>query len=66
MSTPRKAVQMIATLGVIGIGIYMLASYAWPNPPAVSGIGFLLAGIALWMNHCPVMKWLFERDHSHE
>ena len=62
MGTCRKVVQMVSTLGVIAVGVYMFTNFAWPTPPAISGVGFFLAGVALWMNHCPVMKWLFERN----
>lgn len=62
MSKPRTYVQMLATIGVMVVGLYMFFSFAWPTPPAISGVGFFLAGLALWMNHCPVMKYLFERN----
>jgi len=45
---------MILALGVIGIGAYMFSSYSLPTPPAVSGIGFILAGLGLWVQHCPI------------
>ena len=62
MGAQRKLIQMASTIGVVIVGIYMLANHAWPTPPAVSGLGFLLTGIALWMNHCPGLKWLFEKE----
>ena len=60
MSKERKYVQMFSAIGVIIIGIYMILNFNWGTPPAISGLGFLLAGISLWMNHCPIMKWLFK------
>lgn len=62
MSKPIKYVQMLSTAGVIIIGIYMLINFSWGTPPAISGLAFLLTGVALWMNHCPIMKWLFEKN----
>jgi uncharacterized membrane protein len=62
MSKQRKFVHLLASIGVIAVGLYMFFSYAWPTPPAVSGLGFFLTGLALWMNHCPIMKYLFERN----
>ena len=62
MGKERKIVQMLATIGVVVVGVYMTLSYDWPQPPAVSGLGFIFAGIALWMNHCPGMKMLFEKS----
>jgi F0F1-type ATP synthase assembly protein I len=56
----KKIIQRILIIGVIIIGIYMLVTNTWPTPPAVSGLGFLLAGLAMWVPHCPICKMLFK------
>ena len=59
MNKKKHTVQAILTIGVIIVGLYMLFSYDWGTAPAVSGLGFLLAGLALWVPHCPIMNFLF-------
>ncbi len=54
----KKTLQALLALGTIVVGAYMLYSHQWPTPPAVSGLGFLFAGLALWIPHCPVCKKL--------
>jgi hypothetical protein len=61
MGTQRKIIQMLSSIGIIMVGVYMFTNHAWPTPPAVSGVGFFLTGLALWMNHCPVLKYFFEK-----
>ena len=58
MNKAKRRLQQLTALGTIGIGIYMFVSYAWPAPPAVSGIGFILAGLGLWIPHCPLVHAL--------
>ena len=60
MNKAKTLIQRTLTIGVIIVGIYMLVSFAWPTPPAISGLGFLFAGLALWVPHCPIMKMLFK------
>jgi len=50
----KKTLQALLALGTIVVGAYMLYAHAWPTPPAVSGLGFLMAGLALWVPHCPI------------
>ena len=59
MNKAKKILQKLLILGVIIVGLYMLFSYAWPSPPAVSGLGFLFAGLAMWIPHCPICKAIF-------
>lgn len=59
MNKTKKLIQKILVIGVMIVGVYMLMSYDWPQPPAVSGLGFLMAGLAMWIPHCPIMKMLF-------
>lgn len=56
MNNTKLLLQRLLILGVIAIGIYMFASYSLPKPPAVSGIGFILAGLAMWVPTCPLLK----------
>ena len=56
----KKTLQALLALGVIAVGAYMCYSHAWPTPPAVSGLGFLFAGLALWIPHCPIARKLFK------
>lgn len=58
MNKTKKIMQGALTLGVIIVGIYMLVNHAWPTPPAISGVGFLLAGLALWVPRCPIIHML--------
>lgn len=58
MNKKKKVVQMLLSIGVILVGLYMLFSFTWGTPPAISGLGFLLAGLALWTPHCPIMHML--------
>ena len=46
--------QQILALLVIIVGVYMFVQHAWMTPPSISGIGFFLAGLALWIPHCPI------------
>tara|TARA_B100000508_G_scaffold31981_1_gene24593 strand:+ start:33645 stop:33830 length:186 start_codon:yes stop_codon:yes gene_type:complete len=59
MNKTKKLIQKALILGVVIVGIYMYWNYAWPTPPAVSGLGFLMAGLAMWVPHCPVMRAIF-------
>ena len=56
----KKTLQAILAVATMAIGVYMLYSYAWPAPPAVSGLGFLFAGLALWIPHCPIARKLLK------
>jgi hypothetical protein len=47
MSKQRKFVHLLASIGVIAVGLYMFFSYAWPTPPAVSGLGFFSNRLSL-------------------
>mgnify|MGYP001065254520 CR=1 FL=1 len=58
MNKKKKIVQELLTVGVIIVGIYMLVSFTWGTPPTISGLGFLMAGLALWVPHCPVIHKL--------
>lgn len=60
MNKKKRILQTILILGVIGIGIYMFISFAWATPPAVSGLAFILAGLAMWVPHCPVCRVLLK------
>lgn len=59
MSKLKNLLVDLLKLGVIFIGIYMLNTYEWPTPPAVSGLGFLFAGLAMWIPYCPICKKIF-------
>lgn len=59
MNKKKKVLQEILIIGVMVVGVYMLIKYDFPTPPAVSGLGFLLAGLALWIPHCPIIKMIF-------
>lgn len=59
MNKPKRIIQKLLIIGVIVVGIYMSWNYEWPSPPAVSGLGFLMAGLAMWIPHCPIMRLLF-------
>jgi hypothetical protein len=56
MNKAKRTVQAILALAVMIIGIYMWWGHAWMTPPSTSGVGFFLAGLALWTPHCPIMK----------
>ncbi|MCD5381482.1 MAG: hypothetical protein LR008_02805 [Candidatus Pacebacteria bacterium] len=56
---PKKVVQGLLAIGVIAVGVYMMWNFAWPTPPAVSGLGFLFTGLALWIPHCPIARVIF-------
>jgi len=47
MKNARSILETIASLGVIAVGLYMFINFAWPTPPAISGLGFFLAGLAI-------------------
>lgn len=59
MNKKKSMIQAGLALGVIAVGLYMWLNHAWGTPPAVSGFGFILAGLALWVPHCPLMRMLF-------
>ena len=59
MNKKKQMVQAALALAVIVIGIYMLLQNTWGTPPALSGLGFLLAGFAIWVPHCPIMRMIF-------
>ena len=56
MNSKKRLVQMALALGVMTVGVYMLWNHTWGTPPAVSGLGFLMAGLALWTPYCPLMR----------
>ncbi|MDA8597145.1 hypothetical protein N9L26_02275 [Candidatus Pacebacteria bacterium] len=58
MNKAKRMVQAVLAIGVILIGIYMWWNNPWLSPPSISGVGFFLAGLALWVPHCPVMHAL--------
>ena len=58
MNKKKQIVQKILIVGVIAIGIYMFLSFKWGTPPSISGVGFILAGLALWIPYCPVANWI--------
>jgi len=62
MNKKKRMLQAALALGVIAIGIYMLWNHEWATPPAVSGLGFILAGLALWVPHCPIIKAVLGSD----
>lgn len=55
---PKEVIQKLLTIGVMVIGVYMLWNFEWPTPPAISGLGFLFAGLAMWIPHCPIAKMI--------
>jgi hypothetical protein len=52
----KKDIQIVFSVVVIGIGIYLLTQNAWPTPPALSGLAFLLVGYLHFMPYCPLCK----------
>jgi len=60
MNKKKRVVQGALALGVIAFGLYMWWSHAWGTPPAISGLGFIMAGLALWVPHCPLMKMILK------
>jgi len=60
MKNKRLFVKRLLALGVVGIGIYMFTSFVWGTPPAISGLGFILAGLALFVPGHPTAKSPFE------
>jgi len=58
MNKKKRILQGALALGVMGVGVYMLFSYTWGTPPAISGLGFLMAGLALWTPYCPGARLL--------
>jgi hypothetical protein len=60
MNKKKRVVQAVLALGVIAVGIYMMWNFAWGTPPAISGLGFIMAGLALWVPHCPLMKMILK------
>lgn len=57
MNKKKRILQSILAIGVILVGLYMLLSFPWGTPPAISGLGFLLAGLAQWVPYCPVVNF---------
>jgi len=60
MNKKKRVVQGALALGVIAVGLYMWWNHAWGTPPAISGLGFIMAGLALWVPHCPLMKMILK------
>ena len=60
MNKKKRVVQGALALGVIAVGLYMWWSHALGTPPAISGLGFIMAGLALWVPHCPLMKMILK------
>jgi hypothetical protein len=60
MNKKKQIVQAVLALGVIFVGIYMWWNFDWGTPPAISGAGFIMAGLALWVPHCPLMKMILK------
>jgi len=54
----KKVIKGILALGVIVVGIYMCVNYDFPTAPAVSGLGFILAGLGQWTPVCPICNKL--------
>ncbi|MBR9702459.1 hypothetical protein GOV10_00340 [Candidatus Woesearchaeota archaeon] len=52
----KKVVSIISALIIVAIGIYMVASFAYPTPPFLSGIVFIVIAANLWLPHCPLYK----------
>ena len=59
MNKPKKIIQGILIIAVMAVGVCMMLHNDWHTPPATSGLGFLLAGLAMWIPHCPLMEKLF-------
>lgn len=59
MNKTKKIIQKILIIGVMVVGVYMFLNFQWPQPPAVSGLGFFMTGLAMWIPHCPLMQRLF-------
>lgn len=59
MNKPKNIIQGILAIGVMLVGIHMICHYDWLTPPSISGIGFLMAGLAMWIPHCPLMRMIF-------
>jgi hypothetical protein len=60
MNKKKRMLQAALALGVIAVGLYMWWGHTWGTPPAISGVGFIMAGLALWVPHCPLMKMLLK------
>ena len=58
MSKTRQIIQIIVASAVMIIGVYMLLNFDWPTPPAISGLGFLLAGYGLWVPRCFLLNFM--------
>jgi len=50
----KKVLVQVLSVLVMIVGIYMFAMHAFMTPPSVSGVGFFLVGLALWIPHCPI------------
>lgn len=62
MNKTKKFIVDLLKIGVMIIGVYMLAKYDWPTPPALSGLGFLFAGLAMWIPRCPVCNKILKDE----
>jgi hypothetical protein len=58
----KKALQMILSLAIIVIGIYMMANNTLWSAPSLSGLAFIMTGLLHWMPHCPVCKALCKKQ----
>lgn len=56
MNKTKRLLQKALILGVVVVGVYMLYQHPWGTPPAISGLGFLMAGLAMWIPYCPICK----------
>jgi drug/metabolite transporter (DMT)-like permease len=57
----KKVLEMILALGVIAIGVYMLFTNDAYTAPFLSGLGFLLSGVLLWLPNCPICKSICDK-----
>ena len=64
MNKKKKMLQAILILVVMVIGVYMLWENQWGTPPALSGLAFLLTGLAMWVPYCPVAHKMFGDKHA--
>gem|GEM_PF-1436128 len=58
MSPIRLWLQRSLIIAIAIIGIYMFSQFNWPTPPAISGLGFILIAVALWIPSCPLLHLL--------
>ncbi|MBR9693408.1 hypothetical protein GOV07_05820 [Candidatus Woesearchaeota archaeon] len=52
----KKCISILSAVIIAAIGIYMVASSAYPTPPFLSGIVFIIIGLNLWIPYCPICK----------